>query len=275
MAYTRELEVAIEAAKLAAAKILEIYREGVVVQTKSDDTPVTRADIEANDLICKSLSAAFPDYAILSEERADDLTRMEKTYCWIVDPLDGTKEFIKMNDEFSINIALAKGREAILGVIYMPVFDELYYAVKGQGAFTVGPKGQTRKINVSKRTKRLRALKSRSHHLSRYTELLEINQSKIASTKCAGSAYKGCLIAKGDYDLYYNFGKTMVWDTAAIDVIVTEAGGYFAQTDGTPFEYNVKNIVNKKGFMIMNKKDNCLQKPNMAENHIDLNGKSS
>lgn len=260
MTYEKELETAIQAAREAAVKILEIYRNGIEVKTKTDDTPVTRADIEANDWICKTLKAAFPDYSILSEEHIDDLSRLEKEYCWIVDPLDGTKEFIKMNDEFSINIALAKGRDLVLGLVYMPVFDELYYAIKGQGAFTIGPKGVLRQISVSKRVKRLRALKSRSHHASRYTELLELHQAIIASTKCAGSAYKGCLIAKGDYDLYYNYGKTMVWDTAAIDIIVTEAGGYFAQTDGTPFEYNVKNTTNRKGFMILNRKENCLQR---------------
>ncbi len=260
MTYEKELQTAIQAAKEAAVKILEIYRNGIEVNIKTDDTPVTRADIEANEWICTTLATAFPDYGILSEERIDDSNRMEKDYCWIVDPLDGTKEFIKMNDEFSINIALSKGRDLVLGLVYMPVFDELYYAIKGQGAFTVGPKGVLRQINVSKRTKRLKALKSRSHHASRYTELLDLHQSKIAMTKCVGSAYKGCLIAKGDYDLYYNYGKTMVWDTAAIDIIVVEAGGYFAQTDGSPFEYNVKNITNRKGFMILNKKENCLQR---------------
>ncbi len=259
MTYNKELETAIQAAKDAAVKILEIYRSGIEFKTKMDDTPVTRADIEANDLICKALKSAFPGYAILSEEHADDLSRLEKEFCWIVDPLDGTKEFIKMNDEFSINIGLAKGREVVLGVIYMPVFDELYYAVKGEGAFMIGPKGLLRPINVSKRMKHIRALKSRSHHVSRYNELLEANNAKISSIKCAGSAYKGCLIAKGDYDVYYNYGKTMVWDTAAMDIIVTEAGGYFAQTDGTPFEYNVKNTMNRKGFMILNRKENCLQ----------------
>jgi 3'(2'), 5'-bisphosphate nucleotidase len=185
---------------------------------------------------------------------------LEKEFCWIVDPLDGTKEFIKMNDEFSINIALTKERKVVMGLIYMPVFDELYYAVQGEGAYTIGPTGNKRRIHVSKRTHRLRVLKSRSHHLSRYNEMLEANKDKIAVSKCAGSAYKGCLIAKGDFDIYYNYGKTMVWDTASMDLIVTEAGGFFAQGDGSLFEYNVKNTANKKGFMILNKKENCLQK---------------
>lgn len=261
MSYEKELEVAIQAAKSAAIKILEIYHQGVEVKTKQDDTPVTRADTEANDDICRLLANAYPDYGMLSEEYADDLERLEKEYCWIVDPLDGTKEFIKMNDEFSINIALSKGREVVMGLIYMPVFDELYYAVKGEGAFTIGPKGIKRRIRVSKRIHRLRALKSRSHHASRYTELLERYKDRIASVKCAGSAYKGCLIAKGDYDLYYNYGKTMVWDTAAMDVIITEAGGCFAQTDGTAFEYNVKNTANRKGFMAVNRPENFLHLP--------------
>lgn len=260
MSYEHELEIAIRAAKAATDKILAVYSQGIVVTTKQDDTPVTRADMEANETICSILKEAFPEYAILSEEFADDLSRLEKEFCWIVDPLDGTKEFVKMNDEFSINIALAKGRDIVLGLIYMPVFDELYYAIKGQGAFTVGPTGKKRSIRVSKRTHKLRILKSRSHHASRYTELLEASKDRIASVKCAGSAYKGCLIAKGDSDIYYNFGKTMVWDTASMDLIITEAGGYFAQTDGTPFEYNVKNTINKKGFMAMNLKTNCLQR---------------
>ena len=246
MAYEKELEIAIQAAKAAAINILEIYNQGVEVKTKENNTPVTRADMEANAQICHALQTANPDYGILSEEFADDLSRLEKQHCWIVDPLDGTKEFIKMNDEFSINIALTEGRDVVMGLIYMPVFDELYYAIKGQGAYTVGPTGHKRKIHVSKRTHRLRVLKSRSHHASRYTELLEANKDKIALSKCAGSAYKGCLIAKGDFDIYYNYGKTMVWDTASMDLIITEAGGYFAQTDGTPFEYNVKNTANKK-----------------------------
>lgn len=269
MSYEKELEIAIKAAKAAAIRILSVYHQGVVVKTKQDDTPVTRADMEANELICHDLKVAYPEYGILSEEFVDDLDRLEKEYCWIVDPLDGTKEFIKMNDEFSINIALAKDREVVMGLIYMPVFDELYYAIKGQGSFTMGPKGELRKIRVSKRSHRLRALKSRSHHASRYTELLEANKGNIAVIRCVGSAYKGCLIAKGDFDLYYNYGKTMVWDTASMDLIITEAGGYFAQTDGSPFEYNVKNTMNKKGFMILNKKENCLQREKAAgETHL-------
>lgn len=264
MAYERELSIAIQAAKAAAINILEIYNQGVEVTTKDNNTPVTRADMEANAQICQMLQTEFPTYGMLSEEFADDLNRLEKLHCWIVDPLDGTKEFIKMNDEFSINIALTEGREVVMGLIYMPVFDELYYAIKGQGAYTVGPTGHKRKIHVSKRTHRLRALKSRSHHASRYTELLDANKDKIALSKCAGSAYKGCLIAKGDFDLYYNYGKTMVWDTASMDLIITEAGGYFAQTDGTPFEYNVKNTANKKGFMALNRKENCLQRTQTA-----------
>lgn len=256
--YAYELAIAKEAAREAGSAILNVYREDIEVILKHDDTPVTRADYASNVLILEKLSQAFPEHAFLSEESPDDLSRLEKQYCWIIDPLDGTKEFIKKNDEFTINIALAKDRELILAIIYAPVQGELFFAVRGQGAY-MEKESVITKLHVSERINNLCVLKSRSNETVRYAELLTRNWDRIFKIHRMGSSYKGCLIARGDYDLYYNFGYTMVWDTAPVDLIVTEAGGYFRQTDHTEFKYNTAMIKNEKGFLILNRLENRLE----------------
>lgn len=258
MAYDYELEVARKAAMEAGRAILEVYFEDIEVILKSDDTPVTRADYASNVLILDRLIHAFPHHGFLSEESIDDPIRLEKEYCWIVDPLDGTKEFIKKNGEFTINIALAKDREIVMGVVYAPVKEELFFAIRGEGAF-MEKEGQVTRLHVSERLVDLYALKSRSHETIRYAELLAKHSERILVIHRMGSAYKGCLIARGDYDIYYNFGHTMVWDTAPVDLIVTEAGGYFRQLDHTLFKYNTKKIKNDNGFLILNRPENRLE----------------
>jgi 3'(2'), 5'-bisphosphate nucleotidase len=258
MAYDYEFAIAKNAAIEAGKAILEVYGEEVQVILKSDDTPVTRADYASNELILEKLMHAFPNHGFLSEESIDDLLRLEKEYCWIIDPLDGTKEFIRKNGEFTINIALTKGHELVLGIVYAPVKKELYFAIRGEGAF-VEKDGNITALKVSDRINELCALKSRSHETIRYAELLARHMDRILLIHRMGSAYKGCLIARGDYDLYYNFGHTMVWDTAPVDLIVTEAGGYFRQLDHTPFEYNTERIKNDKGFLILNRAENRLE----------------
>jgi len=258
MAYDYELEVARQAALEAGRAILEVYFEEIEVVLKSDDTPVTRADYASNALILDRLIHAFPHHGFLSEESIDDPIRLEKEYCWIVDPLDGTKEFIKKNGEFTINIALAKDREIVMGIVYAPVKEELFFAIRGEGAY-MEKEGQLTRLHVSERLVDLYALKSRSHETIRYAELLAKHSERILVIHRMGSAYKGCLIARGDYDIYYNFGHTMVWDTAPVDLIVTEAGGYFRQLDHTLFKYNTKKIKNDNGFLILNRPENRLE----------------
>lgn len=258
MAYEYELGVAKKAALDAGRAILEVYFEDIEVILKSDDTPVTRADYASNALILDSLIHAFPHHGFLSEESTDDLIRLEKEYCWIVDPLDGTKEFIKKNGEFTINIALVKDHEIVMGVVYAPVKEELYFAIRGEGAY-MEKEGQVTRLRVSERLIDLYALRSRSHETIRYAELLAKHSERILVIHRMGSAYKGCLIARGDYDIYYNFGHTMVWDTAPVDLIVSEAGGYFRQLDHTLFKYNTKKIKNDNGFLILNRPENRLE----------------
>ncbi len=260
MNYERELEIAMRAARKAGEIIMRYYKAEVEIAMKANETPVTQADLEANACILEILKQDYPDWAYLSEECADDLSRLEAPYCWIIDPLDGTKEFIKQKDEFAVNIALAKGNDVILGVIYAPVFDEMYYATIGQGAWLISARDweKPRALSVSRRKDALKVLKSRSHDNPKYCALIERSVQKIEEIRRVGSSYKGCLVAKGEFDVYYSYGTTSVWDIAPLEVIISEAGGFFAQGDGTPFRYNVKEIANKKGFMILNSLSNRL-----------------
>ncbi len=240
---------------IAGEEILKLYKKEINIEYKEDKSPVTEADKIANDIIISRISEAFPDIGILAEESSDDLSRLEKKYCFLVDPLDGTKEFIKGNDEFTVNIALTEWGKPIGGVIYVPVYKELYYGWAGQGAFSL-INGEKKPLHVSKRIGNIRLAKSRTHHSPMLDKL--ISDNKIKHVIVAGSAYKGCLLARGDVEAYYRFGRTMEWDTAAMEIIVTEAGGIFSGMDGNPLAYNKKNPENPQGFYLLNSKENKL-----------------
>ena len=249
------LEVIKSLAVKAGKSVLEIYEKDFQVEYKDDNSPLTDADKISNDIIISGLEKEFYNYAILSEESKDDLSRLDNKYCWIVDPLDGTKEFIKKNGEFTINIALTYNHRVILGVIYAPVREELYYASKGNGAFLY-KNGEVIKLKVSDRINNIRIVASRSHLSDKLKSLL--NEKGIKNIVYIGSSLKGCLVAKGDAEVYYRFNPTMEWDTAAMQCIVEEAGGIFRQMDDTEMIYNRKNNVNEKGFYILNRSENKL-----------------
>lgn len=242
----------------AGEEILKHYKKEILIEYKEDKSPVTKADKIANDIITSGLNATFPEMGILAEESADHLSRLEKRYCFIVDPLDGTKEFIRGNDEFTVNIALTEWGKPIGGAIYVPVYKELYYGWKGKGAFSL-INGQEKRLHVSERTGDIRLARSRSHHSDLLDKLIEINN--INHVIVAGSAYKGCLLARGDVEAYYRFGRTMEWDTAAMEIIVREAGGIFSGMDERPFAYNKKNPENPQGFYLLNNEKNKLKIP--------------
>lgn len=241
---------------VAGHEILKRYKQDVQVEYKEDSSPVTEADKVANDVIVRSLKSEFNEIPILAEESADDTSRLGAKYCFIVDPLDGTKEFINKNGEFTVNIALIEDNRPIAGVIYVPVLEELYYAEKGRGAF-MAAKGLDRPIRVSERTGDIRLAKSRSHYSAELERLIERNH--IKNIVIAGSAYKGCLLARGDVEAYYRFGRIMEWDTAAMDIIITEAGGIFSGMDGKPFKYNKEDPRNPTGFYALNRAENALK----------------
>ena len=253
MDFRKELEVAKKAAMLAGKKIMEIYESGDFdVEHKSDDSPLTKADKAANKIIVEMIKEVFPKHAILSEEEKDNLERLQNDLCFVIDPLDGTKEFVKRNGQFTVNIALSYKGKSVMGVICVPVTGELYYAILGNGSY-LEKDGKVIKLQVLKTDKRhsdLRVVMSNSHGCKEMEELLDKHQLK--NFVKVGSSLKGCMIARGEADVYYRHNPTMEWDTAAMQCIVEEAGGIFRQMDDTEMFYNRENSLNDKGFYILN-----------------------
>lgn len=259
MKYMRELEVAKQAAVLAGQAIMEVYNSADFgVEYKKDNSPLTKADKESNEVIVRMLKEAFPEHAILSEEEKDNLDRLNNPLCFVVDPLDGTKEFLKRNGQFTVNIALSEDHHSVIGVIYVPVTGELYYAAKGYGSF-LEKDGVVTELHVSDEEKEksdLNVVMSNSHGCKEMEELLEKYQLK--NFVKVGSSLKGCMIATGAADVYYRHNPTMEWDTAAMQCIVEEAGAIFRQMDDTEMLYNRENSLNYKGFYIINSMRNKL-----------------
>lgn len=259
--WEKELEVAKEAAIKAGLAIMEIYEntEDMQVEYKDGDMPLTAADKASNKIIVSALKEAFPDYAILSEEEKDSRERLKNDFCFVVDPLDGTKEFIKRNGQFTVNIALSHCHRTVMGVIYVPVTGELYFASQGQGAYLQEKEGEAQKIKVSdnKEMSSLRVVLSGSHGCPEMDALLE--KYKLTNFIKIGSSLKGCMIARGAADVYYRHNPTMEWDTAAMQCIVEEAGGIFRQMDSTEMLYNRENSLNDKGFYAINCQENYLE----------------
>lgn len=252
------LEIMKEAAVKAGEEILVIYNSEheLDVRYKEGEMPLTIADQLANDIIVERLGMEFPECAILSEESRDNKDRLKNDYCFIVDPLDGTKEFVKHNGQFTVNIALSYKHKSIIGVIYVPVTGELFFALEGKGAY-YEKDHKTISIAVSSRKREIRAVMSSSHGCEQMDRLIE--KYNIKDCISIGSSLKGCLIAKGEAEVYYRFNPTMEWDTAAMQCIVEEAGAEFRQMDGSVMLYNRENSVNSKGFYIINCKDNKLE----------------
>ncbi len=241
-----ELSKMISAARIASRIILDVYHKGFEVFTKDDDSPVTEADKRADDAIREYLSWFFPDYAFLTEEHADNLSRLDKDLVFIIDPLDGTKDFVDHYDEFTVNIALAYKHKIVASVIAVPVYGLIYYALKDYGAYKLDLKEKiTTKIFVNDKTNDLTVLKSRYHSVKEEEVLFKKHSDKIKHVETAGSAFKACLIAEGKAELSYRLSTgTKEWDTAAFDLIVKEAGGYVYSLDKSEIEYNRKNVQN-------------------------------
>ncbi|EGW41265.1 3'(2'),5'-bisphosphate nucleotidase CysQ [Desulfosporosinus sp. OT] len=245
----------------AGNEILKIYETDFNVKFKEDKSPLTLADKKANEIIVHGLKDNFPDYSILSEESRDDKSRLTHDFCFIVDPLDGTKEFIKRNGQFTVNIALAYKHKVVMGVIYVPIAGELYFASKDNGAYLEKVesgelKSESIRLRVTNKLESLIIVGSKSHSSEKEARLIKDNKDKIKEAVSAGSSLKGCMVAEGKADVYYRFGLTSEWDTAAMQCIVEEAGGIFKQMDGTVMLYNRENNLNEKGFYIVNRKEN-------------------
>ncbi len=256
MDLVKELILAKKLALQAGKKIMEIYENKHISVTikkeENRESPLTQADTAANDIIVTGLCQEFPEYAILTEEAIDDKKRLENDYVWIIDPLDGTKEFVNRNGEFTVNIALVYKKEPILGVIYVPVKGEMFYATKGNGAhYEINNK--VKKINVSEKEniKEMILVQSKSHSGEKEAAI----RKYFAETKSKGSSLKGCLIAQGEADAYFRFGPINEWDVCAMNLIVQEAGGKMTTLDGFVRNYNSENILIPDGFLVSNNKN--------------------
>ena len=253
MDLTKELNAAIEVGKQAREVSLKYYYGGFNVEIKSDKSPVTEADKECDQLIREYLKSRFPSYAFLTEESKDDLSRLDNDWCWIIDPIDGTQDFVHKDDHFTNNIALCYKNEIVLGVVVIPVINNIYYATKGKGAYKIDEKGKTTRIHVNKKLKDLTVLRSKFHPKKEEDAIYEKYKDRITKIINAGSSLKACWIAEGKAELTYRVGDgTKEWDTAAFQIIVEEAGGHVLQYDGTRIKYNKKDVHNRNGFMVMN-----------------------
>ncbi len=245
------LQSVIPLSEQAGNAILAAVEQGFTVEKKSDGTPVTSADIASHDLIKAALADVTPNYPLLSEEE-EDIPFAQREHWqdyWLVDPLDGTKEFVAGTEHYCVSIALIHAHQPVLGVIHIPAWQITYFAVQGEGAFKCRVGGTPEAIHTNANltsqapvlvcgrwlgNKRLQALRAR------------LPEHEI---KVVGSAIKSCLVADGQADIYPGFGPTMEWDTAAAQCILQEAGGVLLSADLTPLRYNRQANLKNPFFM--------------------------
>ncbi len=229
----------------AGEAIMKTYDQPAEIETKEDDSPLTQADRAAHNSIVDALAKLTPNIPVLSEESEGIPTeeRMGWKRFWLVDPLDGTKEFIKKTGQFTVNIALIENGEPTLGVVLAPASDLEYFAARGSGAFKRLAQAEPVLIHVAEPDKaRLRIVASRDHAGPKVAAMLE--QLPDAELVSMGSSLKFCLVAEGAADLYPRFVPTMEWDTAAAQCILEEAGGAVCTLDGYRLAYGREELRN-------------------------------
>jgi len=225
----------------AGAAILRVYERDFTVEIKDDRSPLTEADRAAHEIIVAELGALQPRWPVLSEESPASALTMRRSWdrYWLVDPLDGTKEFIKRNGEFTVNIALIDNHEPVLGVVLSPVLGIEYGALRGHGAFKSQAGGAPQPIQVrDKAAAPLRVVGSRSH--ASESLVAYVNALGPHEMQPMGSSLKICLVAEGAADVYPRLGPTSEWDTAAAQAILEAAGGVMMDLAGEPLRYNTK-----------------------------------
>jgi 3'(2'), 5'-bisphosphate nucleotidase len=236
----RELEIASEAARAAGAAMMEFFRSDLTVDRKAGDEPVTAADRASEDVVLARLRQAFPTDGILSEEQPDHASWVTHQRCWVVDPLDGTRDFVAGREGFSVMVGLLIDHRPVLGVVYQPVAKTLYRAARGQGAEMVDADDVRTPLRPTTRVppERIRLVASRSHPSERVAEAKQHlgidDELKIGSV-----GVKIGLIARGDRELYLNpDGNCKLWDTCAPEAIIVEAGGIMTDFYGDPLVYD-------------------------------------
>lgn len=247
--YQSLIQPLIQISRDAGDAILEVYNSAsdVEIVSKADNSPLTKADRAANAVIVAGLEALAQEFPIISEENklVEYQDRKDYDHYWLVDPLDGTKEFIKKNGEFTVNIALVQGNRPVMGFVYAPVLDKMYYAIKNEGAFLI-ENGNTSELKApafTMKDKNLNVVCSRSHLNEGTQKFIDalVEPEKVSK----GSSLKFLLIASGEAHLYPRLAPTMEWDTGAAQIVLEEAGGKVINNDtGNPLEYNKENLLN-------------------------------
>lgn len=249
------LEPVIATSREASEKILDIYAQDFRVDVKSDNSPLTEADMASHHCLVAGLDKLQPKFPILSEESSEISYTERKSwdYYWLIDPLDGTKEFIKRNGEFTVNVALIHENKPVLGVVYVPVTDECYFGATGHGAFKQTGNTESKPIAVRHQVPEpLTVVGSRSHKTGDLADYLaRLGQHEL---KSVGSSLKFCLVAEGEADLYPRMGPTCEWDTAAAQCVVEQAGGRVTEIDGRPLQYNTKESYLNPYFLVFGDK---------------------
>jgi 3'(2'), 5'-bisphosphate nucleotidase len=249
------IEPIVALATEAGQAILEVYATDFDVQEKSDESPLTQADLASHNCIVAGLKQLTPDIPIISEE--DGLPTFEERRqwqrYWLIDPLDGTKEFVNRNGEFTVNIALIDSHRPVFGVVYVPVQDKTYLGCEGHGA-ELRESGSVTPIRVADASSTpVRIVGSRSHRGSSLDTFLE----RLGETDMVpmGSSLKFCVIAEGRADIYPRLGPTSEWDTAAAQAVVEQAGGKVLELDGRPLSYNAKEDILNPWFVVIGAAD--------------------
>ena len=254
--YDKELRLAMKLARDAGGAVMARYqRTDLEVQSKGAEGPVTEADRAAHRLIVNEIHEAFPDDVILSEEGdEDDGRRLKGDRTWVIDPLDGTADFIAGNGEFSILIGLVIGGKPVVGVVYQPVGENLFYAVQGQGAFVeAGEKPPTRlRVSDEKHIDRMTATVSRNHRSRNLDRMLEAIQP-LNEVTCGSVGLKITRLILGQADIYFHpSNRVKLWDTAAPQVLLEEAGGVLTDFAGEPLHYDRAELAHAGGIAASN-----------------------
>ena len=250
------LKGVLDAVAAASTAILEVYATAHGVEYKADESPITRADRAAHDILAARLSLLTPSIPVLSEEAEaahDFAVRRAWPELWLVDPLDGTREFISRNGEFTVNVALIRGHEPVLGVVAAPALGLTYYAARGYGAFRVQTETGAEPIHVRPAADPLVVVGSRSHRGDSLDGLLA--RLGPHEMRPMGSALKFCLVAEGSADFYPRLGPTSEWDTAAAQAVLEVAGGAVTTLDGTPLRYNQRDTLLNPHFIAYGDRD--------------------
>lgn len=235
----------------AGKAILEVYATDFDVQEKDDQSPLTQADLASHRMIMQGLAKLTPDIPVISEEAGlpDFDERARWNPYWLIDPLDGTKEFVKRNGEFTVNIALIEDHQAVFGVVHVPVRNSTYSGCRGVGAELRTNGEEPRPIGVARESATpVRVVGSRSHRGASLDQFLQnLGDFEMHPT---GSSLKFCLIAEGAADVYPRLGLTSEWDTAAAQAVVEQAGGVVLELDGNPLSYNNKSDILNPYFLV-------------------------